>query len=224
MTYTSFCSLRLIKASKAHFSNVSDVLHPFATDSDRLEAFSDGVLAVIITIMVLDLRPPRGTDLGSLHTVLPTLAAYVLSFVFVGIYWNNHHHMLRASGGIDGRVMWANLHLLFWLSLAPFVTSWLGQNLTAAVPTALYGCDLLMDAVAYTLLQYALLAVNGPNTPFAHAVATDVKGKISLGLYLCAIGLAFVSPFISDALYIVVAIIWIVPDRRLEPVIAGRQR
>jgi uncharacterized membrane protein len=146
-----------------------------------------------------------------------------LSFVFVGIYWNNHHHMLRAAKNIDGRVMWANLHLLFWLSLAPFTTNWLGQNPSAAVPTALYGAGLLLTAIAYTLLQTALVAVNGRDTAFAKAVETDFKGKISPVLYLCAIGLAFVSPVISDVLYVIVAIIWFVPDRRLEPVIASRR-
>lgn len=194
----------------------------FSTESDRLEAFSDGVMAVIITIMVLELKPPRGTDLASLHTTLPTFAAYALSFVFIGIYWNNHHHMLRATSGIDGRSMWANLHLLFWLSLVPFTTTWLGQNPSAAIPTALYAFILLMDAVAYTLLQTALLAVNGRDTPFAKAVAADAKGKLSLVLYLCAIGFAFVSTIISDVLFVVVAIMWFVPDRRFERVIADR--
>jgi uncharacterized membrane protein len=194
----------------------------FSTESTRLEAFSDGVIAVIITIMVLELKPPHGTDLKSLQSIVPTFAAYALSFVFVGIYWNNHHHMLRATSGIDGRSMWANLHLLFWLSLAPFTTNWLGENPFAAVPTALYGFGLLMDAVAYTLLQNALLAVNGPDTAFARAIKIDLKGKISPVLYLCGIGFAFVSPLISDVLFVVVAIMWFVPDRRFEPVIASR--
>jgi uncharacterized membrane protein len=193
----------------------------FSTESDRLEAFSDGVIAVIITIMVLDLRPPRGTDWSSLASLLPTFAAYVMSFVFVGIYWNNHHHMLRASRSIDGRAMWANLHLLFWLSLAPFTTSWLGANPSAAIPTAVYGIGLLLDAIAYTLLQNALLAVNGKDTPFAEAVKTDLKGKVSPVLYLAGIGFAFVSPVISDVLFVVVAIIWIVPERRFESVISN---
>lgn len=196
---------------------------PFSTEPGRLEAFSDGVIAVIITIMVLELKPPHGTDLQSLRAVLPTLAAYVLSFVFVGIYWNNHHHMLRATSGIDGRAMWANLHLLFWLSLVPFTTSWLGENPTAAVPTAFYASVLLFDAIAYTLLQNALLAVNGPDTAFARAIQADFKGKASLALYVCAIGFAFVSPKISDALFVVVAVIWFIPDRRFEPAIAGRR-
>ena len=195
---------------------------PFSTESDRLEAFSDGVVAVIISIMVLELKPPRGTDLASLHTILPTLAAYVMSFAFIGIYWNNHHHMLRATSGIDGRSMWANLHLLFWLSLVPFTTTWLGENPSAAVPTALYSFGLLMDAIAYSLLQKTLLVVNGPDTAFAKAVETDRKGKLSLALYVCAVGLAFVSPIISDVLIIIVAITWFVPDRRFERVIAAR--
>ena len=195
---------------------------PFSTESGRLEAFSDGVIAVIITIMVLELKPPQGTDLASLRPILPTLGAYVLSFIFVGIYWNNHHHMLRATRGIDARSMWANLHLLFWLSLVPFTTSWLGENPSAAVPTALYALVLLLDAVAYTLLQSALMMLNGPDTPFGRAVATDVKGKVSIALTACAIGFAFVSPKISDALLVVVAIMWFVPDRRFERVIASR--
>ncbi len=195
----------------------------FSTEPARLEAFSDGVIAVIITIMVLELKPPHGTDLESLREILPTLAAYVLSFVFVGIYWNNHHHMLRASSGIDGRAMWANLHLLFWLSVVPFTTNWLGQNPSAAVPTALYGVVLLFDAIAYTLLEHALRAVNGPETPFARAVAADFKGKVSLVLYVCAIGLAFVSPKISDVLFVLVAVLWFIPDRRFEPVIVARR-
>jgi uncharacterized membrane protein len=195
----------------------------FSTEAGRLEALSDGVIAVIITIMVLELKPPHGTDLGSLHEIVPTLGAYALSFVFVGIYWNNHHHMLRATSGIDGRVMWANLHLLFWLSLAPFTTSWLGENPTASVPTALYGLGLFLDAIAYTLLQMALVAVNGPDSPFARAVKVDFKGMISPVLYVCGIGFAFVSPIVSDLLYVAVAIIWFVPDRRFEPVIADRR-
>ncbi len=195
----------------------------FSTDATRLEAFSDGVLAVIITIMVLDLRPPSGTDFASLHTLLPTVAAYAMSFVFIGIYWNNHHHMIRAAGGIDGRAMWANLHLLFWLSLVPFTTSWLGANPTAAVPTALYALLLLFDAIAYMILQHTLATVSGPNAPFTKAIASDFKGKISPVLYVCAIGFAFLSPIISDALIVLVAILWIVPDRRYERAIASRE-
>jgi uncharacterized membrane protein len=195
---------------------------PFSTESDRLEAFSDGVLAVIITIMVLELKPPHGTDVAALHGTLPTLAAYVLSFVYIGIYWNNHHHMLRAAKGIDGRAMWANLHLLFWLSLVPFTTSWLGENPAAAVPTAIYGGVLLCAAFAFTLLQMSLIAVNGRATPFALAVKSDVKGKSSLVLYALAIAFAFVATWISDVLFIAVAIVWFVPDPRMETVIGPR--
>lgn len=194
----------------------------FSTEPNRLEAFSDGVIAVIITIMVLELRPPAGSGLTALHAVLPTFAAYVLSFIFLGIYWNNHHHMLRAARAIDGRAMWANLHLLFWLSLVPFTTSWLGAHLTASLPTALYGFVLLCDAVAYTVLQRALLAVNGRDSVLAKAVASDVKGMMSLALYVCSIGLAFIAPYLSDALFVTVAIMWLVPDRRLERAMAVR--
>jgi uncharacterized membrane protein len=191
----------------------------FSTETSRLEAFSDGVLAVIITIMVLELRPPEGTDLRSLLPALPTIAAYALSFVFIGIYWNNHHHMLRASRGIDGRAMWANLHLLFWLSLVPFSTAWLGRNPGAIGPTVLYCAILLLDAAAYSLLQRALLRVNGPAAPFAKAVAVDLKGKVSIVLYLLAIAAAFVSSAISYVLVVAVAVMWFVPDRRFEPLI-----
>ncbi|MGB8965140.1 MAG: TMEM175 family protein [Candidatus Cybelea sp.] len=192
----------------------------FLTETGRLEAFSDGVLAVIITIMVLELRPPVGTDLRSLLPVLPAVATYALSFIFIGIYWNNHHHMLRASRGMDGRAMWANLHLLFWLSLVPFSTAWLGRNPSAVGPTVLYSVILLLDAVAYSLLQRALLEVNGPDAPFAKAVATDIKGMVSIVLYIVAIAGAFVSTMLSDALLVAVAIMWIVPDRRFEPLIS----
>lgn len=191
----------------------------FATESSRLEAFSDGVLAVIITIMVLELRPPRGTDFSALVPTLSALGTYALSFIFIGIYWNNHHHMLRASRGIDGPSMWANLHLLFWLSLTPFATAWLGQNPRAVVPTILYGALLLLDAVAYMILQRCLLRLNGRNAPFARAVAIDVKGTASVFLYVVAVLAAFVSTIISDALFVAVAILWLVPDRRFEPLI-----
>ncbi|MGA2760795.1 MAG: TMEM175 family protein [Candidatus Cybelea sp.] len=194
----------------------------FSTEAGRLEAFSDGVIAVIITIMVLELRPPDGTGLGALHALIPTFSAYVLSFVFIGIYWNNHHHLLRASDGIDGRVMWANLHLLFWLSLVPFTTAWLGRNAFAPVPTALYGFVLLMDAIAFSILQAALLNVDGCGGVFAKAVNADFKGKISPALYLCAIAISFFSTIAADALFVAVAVLWIVPDRRFESVIAER--
>ena len=191
----------------------------FATETDRLEAFSDGVLAVIITIMVLELKAPHAPTATALAASVPTFLAYVLSFVFVGIYWNNHHHMLRASEGIDGAAMWANLHLLFWLSLVPFTTSWLGENPTQATPTAAYGLVLLMCAIAYTVLQRALYRVNGPDTAFARAVRVNLKGRLSLVSYVCAIAASFVLPPVSDALYVLVAIMWLVPDRRFEPAI-----
>ncbi|MGC1379980.1 MAG: TMEM175 family protein [Candidatus Baltobacteraceae bacterium] len=194
----------------------------FFTETGRLEAFSDGVLAVIITIMVLELRPPDGTELRSLLPVLPSVATYALSFVFIGIYWNNHHHMLRASRGVDGRAMWANLHLLFWLSLVPFATAWLGRNPSALGPTVFYSTILMFDAIAYTMLQRALLAVNGRDGAFAKAVGIDAKGLGSIALYLAAIGVAFVSTLASQVILVAVAIMWIVPDRRFEPLIGKK--
>ena len=191
----------------------------FVTESNRLEAFSDGVIAVIITIMVLDLRPPQSTDVKALLEVVPTFAVYALSFVFIGIYWNNHHHMLRASRGIDGRAMWANLDLLFWLSLVPFTTGWLGRNPTGVGPTALYALVLLLDAIAYTILQRELLRVNGRDAPFARAVKTDVKGILSIVLYVVALGLAFISTVASDVILFAVALMWVAPDRRFESII-----
>jgi uncharacterized membrane protein len=191
----------------------------FATETTRLEAFSDGVLAVIITIMVLELHPPASVDLRSIVPVLPSIVAYALSFVFIGIYWNNHHHMLRASRGVDGRAMWANLNLLFWLSLVPFSTAWLGQHPLSVGPTVFYAVVLLCDGIAYTLLQRALLAVNGRSAAFAKAVAVDVKGILSIVLYALSIAVAFVSTVASDVIFILVAIMWLVPDRRFEPLI-----
>lgn len=182
----------------------------------RLEAFSDGVIAVIITIMVLGLRTPRGQDLAALASLGPSVLTYVLSFVFVGIYWVNHHHLLHATQRIDGRVLWANLHLLLWLSLVPFTTGWVGEHPTAAVPTAMYGVVFLMAGVAWLLLQAALVRRNGPDSLLAHAVGRDLKGKTSALLYAAAIGLAFVNTWIADALYVLVALIWFVPDRRIE--------
>jgi uncharacterized membrane protein len=207
-----------VRVSKRTLEN-ANVLKRFATDTSRLEAFSDGVLAVIITIMVLELHPPAGVGLRSIVAVLPSIVTYALSFTFIGIYWNNHHHMLRASRGVDGRAMWANLNLLFWLSLVPFSTAWLGQNPLAFGPTIFYGLVLLCDGVAYTLLQRALLAVNGRNAPFARAVAVDAKGLLSIVLYAVSIGAAFVSPVISDIIFVLVAVMWLVPDRRFEPLI-----
>ena len=186
----------------------------------RLEAFSDGVLAVIITIMVLEMKAPQGADFAALYAVLPVFLVYVLSFINLGIYWNNHHHLLHAVEHIDGRSMWANLHLLFWLSLIPFVTAWMGENHFAAVPTALYGVVLLMSAIAYTLLQTALVAANGRHAILASAVGRDLKGKLSIVCYASAIPLAFVHQAIADALYALVALVWLVPDQRIEKAIA----
>jgi len=186
----------------------------------RLEAFSDGVIAILITIMVLELRPPHGSDLQSLHEIVPPFSSYVLSFVFLGIYWNNHHHMLYATERVNGAVLWANLHLLFWLSLLPFGTAWVGQNHRAPVPTALYGLLLACAGLAYSTLQATIIRQQGPGSTLAAAVGRDRKGKLSLGLYLSAIPLAFVDPAISDALYAIVAAIWLVPDRRIEQRIA----
>jgi uncharacterized membrane protein len=182
----------------------------------RLEAFSDGVIAVIITIMVLELKAPEEADWHALRQLLPTLLTYVLSFVFVGIYWNNHHHLLYATDRISGAVLWANLHLLFWLSLVPFVTAWVGEHHEASIPSAGYGFVLLMCGVAFSILLRALLACPGGNPRLAAAVGSDRKGNLSLVLYVAAIGLAFVNQWISDAIYVAVALIWLVPDRRIE--------
>src|SRR5436309_475899 len=182
----------------------------------RLEGFSDGVIAILITIMVLELKVPHGTDWDALSPAVPVLLTYVLSFVFLGIYWNNHHHMLHATERINGKVLWANLHLLFWLSLVPFATGWMGENHFEALPTAVYGMVLLLAGVAYTVLLRTILAAQGPSSKLAAAVGSDVKGKISLLLYGAAIPLAFVNQWISDAIYVLVALIWLVPDRRIE--------
>lgn len=183
---------------------------------ERLVAFSDGVFAILITIMVLELRVPHGSDWAALQSLLPIFLTYVLSYIFLGIYWNNHHHMLQATERINGGILWANLHLLFWLSLIPFVTGWLGENHFASVPTALYGVVLFMAAIAYTILQTAILAEQGPGSTLATAVGNDAKGKISALLYLVAIPLAFVHQVIADVIYVAVAMIWLVPDRRIE--------
>ena len=187
----------------------------------RLEAFSDGVLAIVITIMVLELKVPHGADLAALQPVLPTLLAYVLSFVYIGIYWNNHHHMLHSASRINGAVLWANLHLLFWLSLLPFVTKWMDEEYRASIPTALYGVDLIMAALAYTILQGTLIRAEGRDALLARAVGHDRKGKLSLALYAIAIPAAFVSSYLAQAIYVVVALIWLVPDRRIERVLDG---
>src|SRR5437773_6762428 len=182
----------------------------------RMEAFSDGVVAIIITVMVLEMRAPHGTDLASLRPLIPVLLSYVLSFVFLGIYWSNHHHLLQAVSYVNGRVLWANLHLLFWLSLAPFVTNWMGENQFAAWPVALYGTVLLFAAVAYFILTQALIALHGRDSVLATALGRDLKGKISVVIYLMAIPLAFVRSWLAGALYVLVAVLWLVPDRRIE--------
>jgi uncharacterized membrane protein len=182
----------------------------------RLEAFTDGVVAIIITIMVLEMKVPRGTDLAALFESLPVFSAYVLSYVNVGIFWNNHHHMLHAAGHIDGRVLWANLLLLFWLSLVPYVIRWIDEAGLVALPVAAYGVVLFMAAVAYTLLQLAIIARNGRTSALAVALGSDYKGKLSMSFYASAIPLAFFQPWISIALYVLVALIWFVPDQRIE--------
>src|SRR5437763_16490146 len=182
----------------------------------RLEAFSDGVVAILITIMVLELRVPHGADLEALRPLLPVFLTYVLSFVNLGIYWNNHHHMLHAATSVNGKILWANLHLLFWRSLVPFVTGWMGENHFASLPTAVYGAVMLLAAVAYTILQRAILKHQGPDSKLADAVGKDAKGKLSLVCYVLAIPLAFINQWISDALYVLVALMWLIPDRRIE--------
>jgi uncharacterized membrane protein len=183
---------------------------------ERLAAFSDGVIAIIITIMVLELKVPHGTDWPALAGVLPTFLAYVLSFIYVGIYWNNHHHLFQTARQVNGAILWANMHLLFWLSLIPFATGWLGENHLARLPTALYGVALLMPAIAYYLLQVTIIRHQGRQGPLAAALGRDIKGKLSPLLYSAAIVVAFVQPWISHVIYVVVALMWLVPDARIE--------
>jgi uncharacterized membrane protein len=185
----------------------------------RLEAFSDGVIAILITILVLELKVPHGTDWEALRPIVPVFLTYVLSFVYLGIYWNNHHHMFHAAERVNGAILWANLHLLFWLSLVPFVTGWMGENHFAAVPTAAYGVVMLCAAVAYTILQATIIGLHGRDSRLAVAVAGDAKGKLSIVAYAAAIPLAFVDQWLSDALYVLVALIWLVPDRRIESIL-----
>jgi uncharacterized membrane protein len=187
----------------------------------RMEAFSDGVIAILITIMVLELAVPHGAEPAALLPLVPIFSSYVLSFVFLGIYWNNHHHLLQAIKQVNGSVLWANMHLLFWLSLVPFVTAWMGANGFAAWPVAAYGFVLLMAAVAFTILVYALIGLHGRDSDLARALGRDYKGKASLACYALAIPLAFVSPWISAVLYILVAIMWLAPDRRIERTLVG---
>ena len=189
----------------------------------RLEAFSDGVMAIIITILVLELKVPHGEDLAMLKPLLPVFLGYVLSFVYVGIYWNNHHHMLHACKRVSGAALWANLHLLFWLSLLPFVTGWMGENHFAQLPTALYGGVLLMAAVGYWILQRTLIAAEGTDSVLARAIGSDRKGNVSVLIYAVAIPLAFFNPWFAQACYAIVALMWLIPDTRIEKALAARE-
>jgi uncharacterized membrane protein len=189
-------------------------------NTSRIEAFSDGVIAIIITIMVLELKVPHGTDLAALVPMIPQFMSYVLSFMYVGIYWNNHHHLLHAAKQVSGSILWANLNLLFWLSMFPIVTDWVGENHRASVPTASYGVILMLAALAYWLLQRMIIAVQGPHSLLRRAVGHDWKGKISPVLYALGIGLAFWRPWVSQALYLLVALLWFIPDRRIEHALA----
>jgi uncharacterized membrane protein len=191
-------------------------------DSGRLEAFSDGMFAIIITIMVLEMKVPHGASVADLWPVLPVFLSYVLSFVYLGIYWNNHHHMLHVTERVNGTILWANLHLLFWLSLVPFVTGWMGENNFAPGPTALYGVVLLAAAIAYIILQRVIIAEQGEPSLLAKAVAGDLKGKLSPFLYAIAIPAAFLHQSISGGIYVLVALIWLIPDRRIERALARR--
>jgi uncharacterized membrane protein len=197
-------------------------------DTKRLEAFSDGVIAILITIMVLELRAPHEAGLAALAPLWPVILSYILSFVYLGIYWNNHHHMFQVTTCVSGGVLWANLHLLFWLSLVPFVTAWMGTTHFASLPTALYGGVLLMAAISYTILQNCIVAIEGKESVLARAVGADRKGRISIACYVTAIAVSFFQPLLSDLLYVTVALIWLVPDPRIERVIraapgAGRE-
>ena len=185
-------------------------------NGDRLNAFSDGVIAILITILVLELRIPHGTDLAALKGLVPIFLTYVLSFIFLAIYWNNHHHMLHLTDTVTGGILWANTHLLFWLSLIPFVTGWMGENHFAPLPTALYGVVLMFAGVGYFILEQTIIRAQGAHSRLRAAVGSDTKGKISVILYLIAIPLAFVHQLLADAIYVAVALMWLVPDRRIE--------
>jgi uncharacterized membrane protein len=192
-------------------------------ESNRLEAFSDGVIAIIITIMVLELKVPRGVELAALGSMLPVFLSYVLSFIYVGIYWNNHHHLFHSAKHVSAPILWANLHLLFWLSLFPLATAWMGENHAAPTPSAVYGFVLLMAAIAYYLLQRALIAREGRDSLLARALGRDWKGKLSPVVYIAAMPLAFVSTWISSGLYAFVALLWLIPDRRIERALQRRE-
>ncbi|HRK21293.1 MAG TPA: TMEM175 family protein [Fimbriimonadaceae bacterium] len=187
----------------------------------RLEAFSDGVLAIIITIMVLEMKVPHGAELATLQPLIPVFLSYILSFIYLGIYWNNHHHMLQASRKVNGAILWANMHLLFWLSLVPFVTGWMGENSFARWPMFLYGCVLLGAAIAYYILSRLLVSHHGHESELAKAFGPDFKGQISIVFYVCGIGGSFLHPYVSAGFYILVAAIWLVPDRRIERTVAS---
>jgi uncharacterized membrane protein len=191
-------------------------------EKGRLEAFSDGVIAIIITIMVLELKVPHGADWAALKPLLPVTLCYLLSFLYVGIYWNNHHHLIKACRRVTGGIMWANLHLLFWLSLFPFVTGWMGHHPSTVVPSVLYGVVLFLAAISYYILQSLILADHGPKSGLAATFGSDIKGKLSPLLYLLGIGLSFWSPWVGNAVYVIVALIWLVPDKRVEKVLHGQ--
>jgi uncharacterized membrane protein len=193
-------------------------------EKNRLEAFSDGVLAIIITIMVLELKVPHGAQFSELSPLIPVFSSYVLSFIYVGIYWNNHHHLFQVTRRVSASILWSNLHLLFWLSLFPFASAWMGENRLAPAPTAVYGVVLLSAAIAYYILQCAIIAREGRSSLLASAVGRDWKGKLSPLIYLLAVPLAFFSPWVANALYAFVALLWLVPDRRIERALQGHER
>lgn len=190
----------------------------------RMEAFSDGVIAIIITIMVLELKVPHNEQISGLYPLIPVFISYLISFIFVGIYWNNHHHLLHSVQKVNGSILWANMHLLFWLSLIPFTTAWMGENHFPTWPVALYGVNLMFCGIAYYILTRQLIAYHGPKSDLAVAVEGDFKGKISVALYSIAIGMAFVNSWISYAIYFIVAIMWLIPDRRIEKVLASHEK
>jgi uncharacterized membrane protein len=192
-------------------------------NKNRLETFSDGVLAIIITIMVLEMKAPHGADFASLQPLLPVFMSYLLSFIYLGIYWNNHHHMMYTVKEVSGRILWANLHLLFWLSLIPFVTAWMGENNFARVPVALYGVVLLMAAIAYYILQGQIVQKHGKDSKLARAIGKDLKGKISPVLYLLGIGSTYFSGWIAGAIYVFLALMWLIPDKRIEKVMTEEE-